>query len=100
MQKYPRRTYKDHIVYLASSASPCNKYISKDIVRKIGFIMTYSTAHNLNKVIEFNKVIISIKLLERGKRFSRKITFLSIDFISKPYLLLIQCFTDILLGHC
>ena len=93
MQKYPRRTYKDHIVYLASSASSCYKYISKDIVKKIGFIMTYSTAHTLNKVI------ILIKLLERGKRFSKKITFLSIDFISKPYLLLIQCFTDILLGR-
>ena len=64
MQKYPRRTYKDHIGYPALSAASCYKYISKDIVRKIGFKMTDSTAH-LNKVIEFNKVVILIKLLKR-----------------------------------
>ena len=59
MQKYPRKTYKDHIGYPASSAASYYKTTSRDIVRKINFITTDSTAHNLNKIIEKKKKISS-----------------------------------------
>ena len=85
IQKYPRRTYKSHIGYPASSAASCHKYSSKDIVRKVDFIVADSKAHNLNKVID------------KVKKISMKIAFLSDEFISKPYILLIQCFLDTLL---
>ena len=51
IQKYPCRTYDNHIGYPASSAA------SKDIVRKIDFVVTYNTAHNHNKVTEKVKKI-------------------------------------------
>ena len=52
IQKYPRRAYEDPIGYPASSAASGCKYSSKDIIRKIHFVMTDSIVHNLNKVIE------------------------------------------------
>ena len=55
VQKYPHRTYKDHIGYPASSAASWYKNNLKDIVRKIDFIIADSTAHN--KVIEKVKKI-------------------------------------------
>ena len=57
IQKYHRRTYKAHFGCAVSSAASCYKDSSKDIVRKIDFIMTDSTAHTLNKVIEKVKKI-------------------------------------------
>ena len=47
--------------------------------------MADSKAHNLNKVID------------KVKKISMKIAFLSDEFISKPYTLLIKCFLDTLL---
>ena len=43
IQKYPGRTYKDHIWYPASSAASGNKYSCKDVIRKIDFVMTHNT---------------------------------------------------------
>ena len=50
-------TEQSHIGYPASSAASSHKYSFKDIVTKVDFILTDSTAHNLNKVIEKVKKI-------------------------------------------
>ena len=85
IQKYPGRNYEDHIENPASSAASGYKYGSKDIVRKIDFVMTDSTAHNLNKAIE------------EVEKNSYENCFFSIGFISKPVLLLTQTISNILL---
>ena len=52
IQKYPSRTSEHHIEYSVSSTASGYKYSSKDIVKKIDFVLTDSILHNLNKTIE------------------------------------------------